>query len=845
MGKRAIEILCLGVLTAFIVCCDRDLGNQSKLNFNLSSLTGDNSSLNIEKEINFLAINVTGSGGRTICSIDPPRNGNSQPRWNGPCRALSTEPLIVEVENLRTGSGQRVQILAIVREKDTVAGTEQEYFNYGDEIANIGPGDNVVDIVMSRAPQATNKDSNAVGRYQEANGSYYTGKVALQFTPPANAKVREPMTIFNLEIFDGWFNVPLLDNVDITYLRERDGKVLFNQPVNLGLPVFQPSNGNVLRLDAPETFYDDNGGTESDEARSYVIGFWNDGQIDNSKTLCYDTTSFDGTEYISDGLSIPVNWPSNFTIDGGTTSCGNYFDVGEQTIAVNGESMIDPDGGGALFYGPYSKFYTTFNSEYSIFDLTIVGGAGGEPEISWKYLPGVVGAGKITGTTVFYATAGYPSEFEGRINDGGPQEFDCNRLAAAGFQRAVANGTTQKARLTGVTADVFNTGKVVMCPRISSNQYFTSVVDLSSNGDISGCTSNCGSGNSPATKLVLFDLPDGSNHPYYNANACTPVNIVALNDSNEEGSLPSYPYGVTLTASSGTFYTNQNCSIPVSGSISISNSHALVFFNYSTTGSVNVAVSTDGFESVTLSASTRTITMNNNAVSSITITPAFPRIYDTECSGHYIYAADTNGVPANNTLSGNITLSAQGPSGSAGQFHLAGNCGGATISSVFLPAAVEVADIVEFLPNPVSTDTTITISGSDSMGWGDLNYIDTVVDAQDAEYAVIEGGSPSQFVCSQFRIASYWSDSSVGGYPVRATPASNITFSLSTTGLGDSNFFSDGSCSVSAGSVTLLNGNTDTYFWFRTNDSPSSNFNFDFTASPDSSFDIDDGRQVQ
>jgi hypothetical protein len=817
MGKKAIQFLLLSFVSAFVLSCTRDLDENSKLNFDLSSLTGSQNSQSGSKEINFLAINVSGSGGRVICSIDPPRNDNDPVRWSGPCKALSVEPLVIEMTGLRVGKGQKVQVLAIVKEQDT-EGNEQEFFNYGDAIANIGKGANVVDVQMIQAPQATNKESNVTGRYRDLNGSYYTGKVELQFTPPAEAKVKEPMTIFVLEIFDGWFDLPLLDNIDITYRRVQDGRVLFNRPVNLNLPIFDPDNGNMMRVDAPETYYSDSyedSGYGKDDGRSVAVGFWREAnsangvvvQIDNAPTICKDLTTYVGNEYTDEGVT-KVEWPTNFTIDGGVESCGDDFIVEAQTIAVNGEAVVNSDGGGgALFFGPYKKFLGTHHSKYSFVDFEV---SEGQPIVKWRYLPGVVGGEKVYGTAIFYKQDKIPPEFEGRINDGGPGGFDCRLLEAAGFTRRVATGNAEQVTLSGVTPDIFQDGKVVMCPMRTSSTYWDSVLDLSDNGD-----DDCGDCSPPATKLAFADI-NGNDFTYYNENACTPVYVVALDSSDNLARPPGHDYVVDVTAGYGSFYTGPDCTTAATTVTMHGPAHMTFYQHGSTQSGEMLYANSNVSESESLTSGSKSVdivTGNSQANVGLILPPH--DFYDTECSKVMVYSKDGGeGAPVGSAGSGLVNIS----STLGGTFYANNDCGGSSNSSLGAGGSLSIYGVFEYQPTAVTGDQPGTMTTINDMGQGNDSYVINVIDVPEAEYAVIEGGDPTDATCEQFRIATYWTDPD-SFRPVRAVPSGTVTYTLSEFGDLDSAAFSQtsGSCSPTSNTATQT-AVSSVDFYFQGND---------------------------
>ncbi|MCB9026047.1 MAG: hypothetical protein H6625_07005 [Bdellovibrionaceae bacterium] len=625
-------LISLLVSSVFSTSCSRKSNPSTTLKFNLANLS-KNQSAQSEKKLKFVAINISGPNmTRLLCKYDTDNNNNNALGvWKGNCFGNPANPLDVTVNNVPTGTGRLIQVLAIIRTAGT-DGSESEDFSYGEVFQNINPGDNFVSITTVTAPQSTNMEGMAAGRYLLPTGVAYTGKVALEYSPPTG---RPNMEIMDIEMFNGWFYVHLLDNIKLTYRMRDNGHILFGGPIGQTSAVFN-TNSVVKRITAPKTYnqYDN----RSEQAEMMVFGFWKGTAIDSTGQVCHDSTSYTSGDMFLDAVfSNPLDWPNDYTLSGGSTCAVASPIVTTTKLYLDGH-ILEHGGSARLFHGPYMK--QNINGHY---ETLSVSHDGTNLNLSWKYLPGVTSKG-VAGSTVFYNTI-TPAGFE-EGHDGG-DGLDCSKLVASGFTKYDVTGSAESASLPGVPSTVMSTGKVIVCPRKTDGKYFSSVIESHGNGN-SNCT-NCGP---TATKLNVSILGGAWN--VINRDSCVPLFVQAQDDTNNPAEVNSMVQ-VNLNSGTiaGTFYDegDSSCNGATVSSIYLEpfKNYKVIFFkpnNSGDTGLLTVSDNASVLTSGTYSVSNVTLntTANLGAGTGAAVISS-NNFYRHNCEPIYVFPLDINGNP--------------------------------------------------------------------------------------------------------------------------------------------------------------------------------------------------------
>lgn len=751
MFVNSIRFALLGSLLTMIACT-REISERSQVTFDLSSYQkSDLGSQSVTKEIDFVAINVSGGGmPRIVCRFDE-RNGTYS--WVGPCRGSTDNPLQVTIDNVPSGSDRLVQVLVIVDEFDSSTNRESERFNYGELKTALKGGDNLLSITTTAAPAVTNMDGGAEGRYLFSDGTGYTGPVALEFRPPSGSS---PMEIFQFEMFSGWFNIFLMDNVPLQYKMLNNGQYLFNGPVTQTASTFNPGNSAVVRFVGPPTY----SSYENRLGRMHSIGFWINGAPDTSKTACRDNTSKNSNyDYTDVGMSSYLNWPASFSISGGT-SCGLSDPlVSSATIRIGGDLVVQTEGGGDgyLVRGPYQKYKMT-NGQYGFVQGTV---SGTQLSVAWKYLPGVTASSQFAGSTVFYSSS-FDSE-AGRDLER-TEGFDCSQLPGMGFTSFSVSGTSETATISGVSSNLTDGGFVVVCPRKSDGTHFRSVVG----GFIT---------RAPATQLAVTG--PGMTYPYLNQNACTPIAIQALDANGNPGDLGLGngnldPVTVSFSYTGyGQFYEDPSC-LSATQTLSMWDSMTPSYFKATVTGGfMGVSVATMPGESLTLTPGywTSSVTVAQQEAGWMILGPE--KLYtSTMCEEYSVALVDANAVP---TVSGTSDYTVSLSSNQAGSTIYGG---GACMSGAGNPMDVTMGNTnarFGFKPGPTAmSNSALTTTHLPSLLSNDVLNL-SILAPPPAEYMYVNHSFSSS--CDPIQISTY-AMSQPGKPSIPAYPTSAITYSF-------------------------------------------------------------------
>ncbi|MCB0391921.1 MAG: hypothetical protein KDD58_11560 [Bdellovibrionales bacterium] len=468
--KRIHWLLAIFITTSFLISCTRDTNSDknASLVFNVSPQKMSSSLSTTTSYLNFISVNVSAPGApRRIWKWD------AHDYCSGNCVTPPLPPNPIKINDIPSGNGRLIQVL-LVYEDDA---TENMTFSYGDKLADLKGGDNDVSITVQDIGSSSGGESGVQGRYLMADGTAVTSEVAMKFSPPNG---RPAMEIMRSEMFAGWIDLFLLNDVSFEYEIVNQGQILFGTKIKTDSSVFATSN-SVVKMKTVPTYYDKNNdntyevGVDEYRAESTLyLGFWKGGVADSSATVSYeqDTSLVSDHDYTKSDYSTYLTWRKDFTLTGGSevnnlpTSL-----VTQNNMTISGQAVINGGGGGLLFRGPFMKFLTA-NGDINPIEVIHNASTGGA-DVKWKYLPGVFnGIKPIKGVAVFYQLNSTVDRF-GEGDDGG----DCKQLHGMGFQSIPVNGSAETASIPNVASAEINKLKVILCPVRADGSYSHMVVE--------------------------------------------------------------------------------------------------------------------------------------------------------------------------------------------------------------------------------------------------------------------------------------------------------------------------------------------------------------------------------
>lgn len=772
--SRVFFVIVVGFIMA---SCSREMGNTAHVKFDLSKYKpqGKISAQSISPDqVNFVAINVSGPGiePRIICRYDD-NDSETSKFWTGGCAGSANNPLIVEIPEVPAGNNRLIQILLVTETGDSSSGGEEEIFAYGETTSSLQNGENLVPISVEQAPAATNMEGSAAGRYL-SGGIGYTGKVVLEFVPPTANPT--PMEVLQLEMYAGWFEIFLLDNVPLQYRMEGTDEILFGGPVGQNNGVFAGAS-QVLNLTTPQTFREDG---DADGAQINILGFWSDGIPDPAGSVCYDTSTVNADyEFVDAAATVTLSWPSDFTIAGGSACSLTGDVVNSSQMKFGGELLLGNDGGrdNPLFIGPYQLFATSSGK----YELLEAAASGPSLTVSWDYLPGVVGAPSFNGTTVYYSNT-YVGNLEKELE--GSDGLICQTLLSKGFSSIDVAAPAQTVNINVGSEDYVNKGLVVLCPRVNGN-YFRRVVAT-------------GVRMPSATQLEISGT-EGVVHPYINDNACTLLELQALDGSGYLGAIPGeedgqVDYIVSLSdAVGGTFYNDGGCSSPIA-TMSMNNSYEFIWWKGSTTPGTNIdfAAETHFTESITLVSADWDVNIASaSPAAGITIVAPAEIFSTTQCLPLLGGIVDSSGVPTYNSATLTITVT-----GSLGTFHsdISSCSSGSITTTMGIPPGYNYGGI-GYQPTSPSGVEILDMQGN---GYDAVDVPIELLTPPSADYMYLDGPN-SGSGCVELYLNTYVSGTNGPNGSLRSFPPTPLNYQLSSTpsssGVFDG-FYSDPGCTA-------------------------------------------------
>lgn len=458
--------LCFLAMTSSLLSCQRakEEDKSSTLYFHLPQ-PGVSTLALAPTSLNMIMLNISGPG------ISPPilwRWSRHEVCAGATCNSNTVlPPTSISIPNVPMGSGRLVQTLLIG--KDPATGGENFY--YAEAVKNLTAASETVALspVLSGNSITT---GNAAGQLLSSAGVGPTGRLSMAVIPPGASA---PMIVDRREIFNGYFNIFLLDGVNMIYQLDGEATPLFDN-VNISSTMFTTPSNRVIRVTIPahnqKRYENSTNVNEVRGAEKILLGYWGrDGFDVSTKRSCYyNVTPYqvDRSRYQTYNGSVwssPLLW--DFSNPGGDkVSLDSGF--GTAVGSCTGDQFVDyfkfyptaitgEDGEYGGFQGPY-KFIT--DGETGGLVSNTYNPVNQVRTVRWDYLPGVISAGGITGSTVFAKVGSGLSTESYRTMSG----FSCDRLSAYGFEEydvAGSAATNNRYTLTGVA---YANSIVIVCP---------------------------------------------------------------------------------------------------------------------------------------------------------------------------------------------------------------------------------------------------------------------------------------------------------------------------------------------------------------------------------------------
>lgn len=537
--------------------------------------------------VNRIMINVSGAG---IPGIKD---------WIWENRDQSSTPPTEAYFDIPQGTGRLIQILIIAGPQKSSGGggdTPSDWaFFYGETTKDLLKDTDSADISLTRMDISAGSASGLVsGRYLNSDGSGPTGKVDMLFVPGNN---RPSIKVSTAEIHGGWFSFFALQGIRFRYVLA-DGTSLLGdfKSDDYGLI----SGGQNMAITVPASYRVDGctGCTpRAMDPMELQLGFFGPGA--GGKFACYDSSSGKSLTrlFATSNASSAIPWagariPTSAeggVVKGGTGAPNAICSGTEYQDFIKFDETTVQDSHRVLnINGPFQAVSNSYGYPSFLKGRSVATGI----ELSWKYLPGVTGASRVTGVGIFSRTVVSTNQNNGPRDYEQDDGFKCNELTSLAapftFQQKVDAGQ-QSVILTGLNKTDFAAGKLqfIACPYGDTNDnYFNSGIDFTSSGSQSTYKELQLSGPPNLTSGVSC----GAYKVEYREN-----NTATIPDAAITFSLSSQQRSGSGTA--GTFYpAGSNCNGTPITSASITTTASSVNFEY--------LDSTPGFKSLQISTST-------------------------------------------------------------------------------------------------------------------------------------------------------------------------------------------------------------------------------------------------
>ncbi|MBX7231606.1 MAG: hypothetical protein K1X29_05925 [Bdellovibrionales bacterium] len=324
------------------------------------------------------------------------------------------------VNDVPQGKGYLIQFLGVF---STIDGASY-MLTYGDAAADIGSGQNLINITATAAGSAS-REGRIAGRYfnrtdNSNNPTGPTGTLIAYYIPDGKPK----MALDKSSIIEGWFNIFALDTIPITYELVGDTNTILFSSLTLNSSLLA-SGPQLLHMQVP-SFYRRNQRNSAVEVRrqvasDYYLGFLKDPSMSNlslsTYKICYANDIQEGLQGwfgaydgATDKFSAPIKYDSSSSGTssdlkpvGGTAVSYSSWILNESCNADNSSSQLTyyhhrNKNGSDEFAGlrppfrlidPYSMYGGYLRKKYILGTNTI--------ELKWKYLGGAAPAVSGTG----------------------------------------------------------------------------------------------------------------------------------------------------------------------------------------------------------------------------------------------------------------------------------------------------------------------------------------------------------------------------------------------------------------------------------------------------------------
>jgi hypothetical protein len=372
-----------------------------------------------------LRVNITGSG------ISPAIFY----KWDAGGSATATAPSAISL-SVPQGSARTIVVLGVLKDS-----SGNMYFQYGSTVVDLNAAAVDVSITLTALGGASSGEGKIMGQYLTSAGAGPTDIINIYFNPPGSLP---PVLVEQSEMFNGFFSVFGLNNVNFTYTLG-NGTTLFNN-VNtsptVGNPLLlQGTSSSVALAYVPDNFQWWGGGSAYERSpTTYIAGFFGPG-VQTSNTVCYDPAGTVGGGYTDVTHETALQWTPSLTdianglagiLTGGllksTTPCSSAANEFNSYLYLR-SANVDEGDNALNFRGPFeaqSNGYLAFS-------------AASPMAVNWTFLPGTTSA--IDGVEVFYSTAAAYTGANANNTDSFPfsnhnNGFYCDQLVSNGFQSA-------------------------------------------------------------------------------------------------------------------------------------------------------------------------------------------------------------------------------------------------------------------------------------------------------------------------------------------------------------------------------------------------------------------------
>lgn len=543
---------------------------------------------------------------------------------------------------LEMSTGSRlIQVLVVTKDSSSL-----NRVNYGDVQALVSPNPNPFIIDVNEIG-TFRSEGRMIGRYipsvnHELAGQFLTGNVTAYVAVGGS---KPDMRITTFEIFGGWFEAFVLDDVPFKFTFsgfKKDGTIVSNRPIfndlhgsegmKLNSPGIQANASRVVHLYSNLDYFDHYGDGKFVQRlfERQILGFF--GQNVGARYLCadsiYGSTVYDGMAgrgYICKAVV-------------GQT-CENYFQYSDiQRIGtLNGCGGTVPSAAMKLdllklghndeFSGSYGPFLRNFSLSSNMVDINI-----DLAKIRWTVAPNVY---LPSGVEVFiHPTANFDyNDIKSENNDG----INCKDLVRKGF-RSLGVAAASAGERTIPTEYLSNPNlAVVLCPKQSAETYYHSAKLQYHHTYISPVP----------TKISLHKAPqiDGGSSRIY-SDVCYPY-IIELQNSMNQPAYPGTTYTINLSATSSSankFYSSYSACMTnnelIPSEISMSGRQIVYFKTAETSGSSVMSASTTGLEAanITIEFENRPASANLVLISDFDRAPNLEVANTEKCVPFYVAA---------------------------------------------------------------------------------------------------------------------------------------------------------------------------------------------------------------